>query len=94
MSYELEPKIVRLTPFNSEGGALAAVQIAFGPILMSTKLFKTGNGFFLSLPSRKSEARDRWYDQVVITDPGLKMKAQAQAVLEYERLSEGELVAV
>lgn len=95
MSYELEPKVIRLTPFNSEGGgALAAVQIAFGPIVLSTKLCKNGNGFFLSLPSRRSEARDRWFEQVVITDPMLKMMAQTKAVIEYEKHAQGELIAV
>ena len=94
MTYQIDPEIIRLIPFKLEGGALAAVEIAFGPILVSTKLYKTASGFFLSLPSRKSEAHDRWYEQVTITDPALKAKAQTKAVLEFEKVSRGELVAI
>ncbi len=94
MTYELEPQIIRLIPFKSEGGALAAVEIAFGPIVVNAKLYKSANGLFLSLPSRHSESQDKWYDQVTITDRGLQMKAQVKAVSEYERLSRTELIAI
>ena len=94
MSYELDPQIVRLFPFQSESGALAAVDIAFGPIVVSTKLYRSEQGFFLSLPSQHNEVKDRWYDQVHIADVGLKMKAQVKAVTEYERLCREKLVAV
>lgn len=95
MTFELDPKIVRLTPFNGDGGALAAVQVAFGPIHVRTRLFKgASGGYFLSMPSRHSEANDKWYEQVVISDPGLLLKAQSNAVSEYERVSSGQRVAV
>jgi hypothetical protein len=94
MTYQLEPTIIRLTPFQKEGGALAAVDIAFGPIAVSAKLYKSESGFFLSLPSRHSERNDKWYPQVTISDLALKMRAQLKAVEEYERLSRGELIAV
>lgn len=94
MTYELKPTIARVIPFNSEGGALAAVEVSFGPITINTKLYKTNSGFFLSLPSRKSESTDKWYDQVTISDRNLQLQAQTLAVAEYERLSRGELVAV
>jgi DNA-binding cell septation regulator SpoVG len=94
MTYEIEPKVVRLIPFQSEGGALAAADVAFGPIVVSAKLYQTGSGYFLSLPSRHSEAKDKWYEQVSISDLGLKLKAQARVVSEYERLSKGEVIAV
>ncbi len=94
MTYELDPQIVRLIPFQNEGGALAAVDIAFGPIVVSAKLYQTSSGYFLSLPSRHSEGKNKWYEQVSISDLKLKLKAQSKAVTEYERLSRGELIAV
>ena len=97
MNYELDPQIVRVIPFQNEGGAVAAVDVAFGPLIISTKLYQSNSaagGFFLSFPSRRSESQDKWYDQVTVTDPALKMKARTKAISEYERLSRGELVAV
>ena len=93
-TYPMDPKVTRLIPFESEGGALAAVEISFGPISVSTKLYKTATGYFLSLPSRKSEARDKWYDQVSINDRYLLKIAESRAVSEFERVSRSEVVAV
>jgi hypothetical protein len=93
-TYPIEPKVIRLVPFHSEGGALAAVDIAFGPISVNTKLYKTASGYFLSLPSRKSEAQDKWYEQVSVNDPFLLKMAETRAVSEFERLSRSEVVAV
>ena len=95
MTYEIEPKVVRLFRFENEGGALAAVDMAFGPIIVSTKLVQGTRGYFLSLPSRHSQNNDRWYEQVAIADPALREKARLKAVSEYERLCrEKDLVAV
>ncbi len=94
MTYDLSPQIVRLTPFQNEGGALAAVDIQFGPIVVRAKLYKSASGFFLSMPARKSEQSDKWFDHVVVSDLALKLRAQELAVKQYERLSRGELVAV
>lgn len=91
----MEPTVVRLFPFQSEGGALAAVQMAFGPICVSMKLHKAASGgHFLSVPSRKSEARDKWYEQVTINDPVLMKMAVTKAVAELERMERSEAVAV
>ena len=95
MTYSIEPEVTRVTPFHTEGGALAAIEISFGPISVNTKLRKNDSGHFLTLPSRKSEARDKWYDLVAISDRGLLKRALTQAVIEYEKhMREGELVAV
>lgn len=94
MTYELEPQINRMFLFSNDGGALAAVDISFGPIHVSAKLYRTANGYFLSLPSRHSEARDKWYEQVTISDLQLKARAQMKAVAEFERLQRESLVAV
>lgn len=85
MTYSLEPEVTRVTPFTTEGGALAAVNIAFGPLSVSTKLYKNGTGHFLSFPARRSEARDKWYDLVEVSDRALVNKALICAVNEYER---------
>ena len=88
MTYELNPVVTRLTRFNSEGGALAAVKLAFGPIQVESKLYKRQDGqYFLSYPARHSEARGSWFDLVELHDHNLKNLAQSQAVAEYERLS-------
>jgi len=94
--YDLDPKISRMFLFHSEGGALAAVKFSMGPISIDCKLYKknNGQGYFLSLPSRRSEAKEQWYDLVVISDPHLLQTATTKAVAEYERLSRSELVAV
>ncbi len=94
MTYEIDPQINRMFIFNNEGGALAAAEIAFGPIQVTAKLYKNGNGYFLTFPSRHSEARDKWYDQVVISDFNLKARAQTRAVAEFERLRREAYVAV
>lgn len=94
MNYDLSPFITRITPFNSQGGALAAVDINFGPVMVRAKLYQNATGYFLSWPSRKSEASDRWFDQVVITDASLKVKAIDAAVSQYKSLAEGELIAI
>ena len=93
-TYPIDPKVVRMFKFQSEGGALAATEIAFGPISISAKLYKTASGYFLSLPSRKSEAHDKWFDQVSVNDRYLFKLAETRVVAEFERLSRSELVAV
>jgi DNA-binding cell septation regulator SpoVG len=96
MNYDLTPLISRLIPFQGDGGALAAVDVNFGPIMIRAKLFQTQRGYFLAWPSRKGgdENSEKWYDQVAIADFSLKLKAQEEAVKQYKKLSEGELVAV
>lgn len=96
MNYDLSPLVTRLIPFHNDGGALAAVDVNFGPIMIRAKLYHTQHGYFLSWPARKgsNEKVERWYDEVAITDPSLKVKAEAEAVKQYKKLSEGELVAV
>ena len=96
MTFELDPKVVRLIPFpNTDGPGVAAVKLAFGPIHISTKLMARPDGsYFLSFPARHSQAKDRWYDQVSFSDSRLVLAAQSTAVKEYERVQNGELVAV
>lgn len=92
--YQIEPSIIRVIPFEGEGGALAAVDIRFGPIVIAAKLYESTRGMFLSYPSRKNEAQDKWYQVVTVTDPELRIKAQTKAVLEYKEMMEGSRVAV
>lgn len=94
MTYDLSPMVTRLTPFQNDGGALAAVDVNFGPIMIRAKLYQSQSGYFLSWPARKSDASDKWYDQVAIADPALRLRAQEVAVRQYKKLSEGELIAV
>lgn len=94
MNYNLNPIVTRLTPFSGDGGALASVDVNFGPIMIRARLFQGPNGMFLSWPSRKSENADKWFDYVAIADPHLRKQAQEVVVKQYKTLSEGELVAV
>ena len=95
MTYDLSPLVTRLTPFTSEGGALASVDVNFGPIMIRAKLFKSQSGYFLSWPQRKGSGdSDKWYHEVAIADPSLRVRAEKEAVKQYNRLSEGELVVV
>lgn len=96
MTYDLTPQVMRLTPFKNEGKGpgVAAVQLVFGPIAVAAILCKTATGYFISLPSRHSEARDKWYEQVAIGDLGLMKRAQEMAIEAYEKVSMGELVSV
>lgn len=94
MTYDLTPHVTRMTPFRSDGSGLAAVQIGFGPISVAGILCKNANGYFLSLPRRHSETHEKWYDLVTVGDTSLKKLAEAKAIAHYERVAEGELVAV
>jgi DNA-binding cell septation regulator SpoVG len=94
MTYDLSPRVTRLTPFANSGGALASVDVNFGPIMIRAKLYQSATGFFLSWPSRKSDASEKWYEQVAIADASLRQKARDEVVKQYEKLSQGELIAV
>jgi DNA-binding cell septation regulator SpoVG len=94
MTYDLSPLVTRLTPFTNDGGALASVDVNFGPIMIRAKLYQTQTGYFLSWPSRKNDASEKWYEQVTIADPALRVKARDAVVRQYQNLSQGELVAV
>lgn len=94
MNYDLTPVITRLTPFSGGGGALASVDVNFGPIMIRARLCNSQKGLFLSWPQRKGENIDKYFDQVAIADPSLKMKAQKMVIEQYQTLSEGELVHV
>ncbi len=93
MNYDLSPTVTRLTAFSSEGGALAAADVHFGPIMVRAMLYQNAKGYFLSWPSRKSEAMEKWFPQVSIIDPGLRLRAQEAVVTQYRTMSQGELVS-
>lgn len=96
MTYEVKPQITRVTPFFSEGGALAAVQVTFGPIQVAAKLYRKEDGsHFLSYPQRRSEAKNSWYPLVTINDSRLTKQALSEAVAEFEkaRRESSQLVA-
>ena len=94
MNYDLSPTVSRLTAFTTQGGALAAADIHFGPIMVRAKLYQNDRGYFLSWPSRKSDAMEKWVPQVTIVDAGLQLQAQRAVVSQYPTLSQGELVSV
>lgn len=94
MNYDLSPTVSRLTAFTTQGGALAAADIHFGPIMVRAKLYQNDRGYFLSWPSRKSDAMEKWFPQVTIVDAGLQLQAQRAVVSQYQTLSQGELVSV
>lgn len=94
MNYDLSPTVTRLTPFASEGGALAAADVHFGPIMVRAKLYQNDKGYFVSWPSRKSGTADKWFPQVSIVDPGLRVRAQEAMVAQYQTMSQGELVSI
>ena len=74
---------------------MARVDVAFGPITVSTKLVNGSQGYFLSLPSRHSQNNDKWYEQVSISDPDLRKAATTKALAEYDRVcKEQDLIAV
>ena len=93
MTYEIDPQVHRLIPFSGEG-ALARVDLTFGPIIVTAKLHKNSSGYFLSYPGKHSESREKWYEHVIISDVKLKAKAQTTAVSEYERMQREDCVAV
>lgn len=90
MTYEIKPRVTRCTRFSNEGGALAVVQVTFGPIQVDAKLYKNDSGYFLSWPHRKSEASGSWYPLVHVNDSILSRQAMVQAVAEYERAERAE----
>ncbi len=94
MNYDLTPIITRLTPFQNPGTAVAGVDVCFGPIMIRAKLCKGQNGFFLSWPAKKNENSGKWFDEIAIADPVLRLKAQDAALREYQRQAEGELAEV
>ncbi len=90
MTYNLQPQILSVTPFQREGGALAAVEVQFGPIRVSTKLIESANGPFLSYPARRNEQSERWWDLVVVLDRALRERA-LEAALQRYREAVGEV---
>lgn len=94
MTYDISPIITRVVPANAygDGGAVAFVDVCFGPIMVKAKLFNGSSGYFLSWPSRKHEATGKWFDQVSIADPVLKMKATEKAKAIYEEMMAGQLI--
>lgn len=92
MNYDLTPIVTRCTPFNNGGSALAGLDICFGPIMIRARLCKGATGMFLSWPSKKNENSGKWYDEIAIADPVLRMKATEAATKVYNEMAEGELV--
>lgn len=95
MTYDLSPLISRMTLFPNEGGALASVDVNFGPIMVRARLYRNQRGYFLSWPSRKGgDQIEKWFEQVAIGDRNLKKRAEDEAVKQYHKLSSEQLVAV
>lgn len=92
MNYDLTPIVTRCTPFNNGGPAVAGVDVCFGPIMIRARLCRGANGMFLSWPAKKNESTGRWFDDISIADPVLRLKATDAAVSVYHKLLEGELV--
>ncbi len=81
----MEPEILKVTLFNGEGNAVAAVKLGYGPITIHTKLYRTEKDkFFLSMPSRYSEAQETWFKQCDIEDRRVYSAAVDKAVSAYQ----------
>ena len=74
--------VTRVTPFTGEGGALAAVTLTYGPVVIRARLRKSGEKLFLSMPARK-DANNRWWDHCHIFDHELHANLERQAVQMY-----------
>lgn len=85
---------VRVTPWpldESKGKAVAAVQLLYGPIQISAKLYHSDSGVFLGMPRRKNETTGDYWNHVTIHDRTLLENFQKMAIQEYYNKT-GEVV--
>jgi DNA-binding cell septation regulator SpoVG len=99
MSEQHTPAIVRVTPFpqnpdHNGKGALASVTMLYGPIVIRARLCQGERGMFLSMPSRKSEQTNTWWESVSIQDRLLFAQFEQMAVHRYEEQQQELLQAV
>lgn len=96
--YPHNPSVVRCTPFPGvEGkGNVAYVGLAYGPIRINAKLTRNEKGgLFLSMPKRKPESGDTWYELASIVDRTLLEEFERMAILAYhEAIANQFLVGV
>lgn len=79
-----QPEILRVTPFIAEGGAVAAITLGYGPIIIHAKLFRSKDGgYFLSMPARKSQD-EKYYNQCDVEDRSLLKLYETMAIEKYE----------
>ena len=78
-----EPKVLKVTPFEGDTGAVAAVTLAYGPVVIRARLQRGQHGIFLSMPARKG-ADDKWREQASFRDFNLQDRFQKLALDEYQ----------
>ena len=99
MNQQHTPAIVKVTPFppnpDKPGkGALASVTMLYGPIVIRARLCQGEHGLFLSMPSRKSEQTNTWWESVSIQDRMLFAQFEKLAVNNYQEQQQDLLQAV
>lgn len=85
MTFDLSPRVVRVTPFTdpTQGSALAGARVLFGPIMLDAKLHQNDNGYFLTWPGRMYQ--EKWYPKVEVADQLLLKQATAQVLEDYNK---------
>jgi DNA-binding cell septation regulator SpoVG len=82
-----EPQILKVIPFSTEreaaGKGVAMATLAYGPVVIRARLIQGERELFLSMPSRKSESQDKWYDQAYFNDKTLHKEYQTLAIELY-----------
>ena len=86
--YPHSPSIVRISPFpEGQGKAVAGLTFTYGPIVVRAKLVKDEQDrLFLSMPSRKSEGNNNWYNMAYIQDRSLHSAIEKMAVEGYREM--------
>ncbi len=93
IGYPHDPKIVNVSVFSeSLGKGVAGVVLTYGPVVIRAKLFQGENGLFLSLPSRKSESNNNWYQHAYFQDKTLLEVFEKMAIKSYEETLEKQML--
>lgn len=94
MTFDLSPRVMRVTPFTdqSQGSALASARVLFGPIMVDTKLHRNDNGYYLSLPGRMHQ--EKWFPRVEVSDKLLLKQATEMVLKDYNLAKDRHLNAV
>lgn len=84
---QIEPTIDRVFLFQTErqekGKAVCGVSMNYGPINIRARLVQGEKELFLSLPSRKNETSQRYYNLVYVQDANLRRTFEQLATQAY-----------
>lgn len=91
-AYPHDPKIVNVSVFTeSLGKGVAGVVLTYGPVVIRAKIYQGEKGLFLSLPSRKSESNNNWYQHAYFQDKTLFDVFEKMAIRSYEEALEKQM---